>query len=251
MTHRTTIQTQNFRQKLKDQSGVSLLMAILVLASITAISFSLATIVLTEIKSSSDIIRSERALYASYAVTEEALLRYSRNVTYGYLLGADEINGVFVEAEDTQTNPMPLIDVIDPGTPRQYNLIDSADPYGAGGYGSVRVQYTGNDLEPLSILLYQINPLTGERTLKSGTDPLDPLTENGTEWADLSLNTTMQYDLQLFHDGSSSAITVTVYTYDGSGGDKGIPSFGLTFVDITASYLGLTRKYQTQIPVLD
>lgn len=242
-----SIQNKN---ELNNQAGVSLLMAILVLASITAISFSLATIVLTEIKSSSDIVRSERALYASYAVTEEALFRYSRNVTYGYLLGGDEINGVFVEAEDTQTNPMPLIDVIDPGTARQYNLIDSADPYGAGGYGSVRVQYAGNEAEPLRIELYEINPLTGERTLKSGTD-IDPLTENGEEWQDLSLNTTMQYDLQLFHEGSSAAITVTVYTYDGSGGDKGIPSFGLTFVDITASYLGLTRKYQTQIPVLD
>ena len=250
MTHRTTIQTQNFRQKVKDQSGVSLLMAILVLASITAISFSLATIVLTEIKSSSDIVRSERALYASYAVTEEALLRYSRNVTYGYLLGADEINGVFVEAEDTQTNPMPLIDVIDPLGARQYNLIDSADPYGPGGYGSVRVQYSGSENDPLRIDLFEIDPVTGERTLKSSTG-FDPLTVDGAEWTDISLSPAMQYDLQLFHDGNSAAITVTVYTYDGSGNDKGIPSFGLTFVDITASYLGLTRKYQTQIPAID
>ena len=249
MIFKTIMLIQSKQQEQDNQAGVSLLMAILVLASITAISFSLATIVLTEIRSSSDIVRSERALYASYAVTEEALFRYSRNVTYGYLLGGDEINGVFVEATDTQTYPMPLIDVIDPGTARQYNLIDSADPYGAGGYGSVRVQYAGNAAEPLRIDLYEINPSTGERTLKSTT--LDPLTENGEEWEDLSLNTAMQYDLQLFHEGSSEAITVTVYTYDGGGGDKGIPSFGLTFVDITASYLGLTRKYQTQIPVVE
>ncbi len=246
MTRKTTIQIRSSKQAVS-QAGVSLLMAILVLASITAISFSLASIVLTEIKSSADIVRSERALYASYAVTEEGLFRYSRNVEFKYLNEQKILNGVIIEYEESVVNPMPLIDVIAAGSPHQYNLIDSADPYGAGGYGSVRVVYSGNSGEPLRIDLYEINPTTGERVLTSSTT--DPLTENGEIWENLSLNENSQYDLQLFHEGSGDSISVTIYTYDGSGGALGLPNFGLTFVDITASYLGLTRKYRTQIPV--
>jgi len=44
------------------QSGVTLLLAILILSSIMAISFSLATILFVEIRTSGDFIRTEPAI---------------------------------------------------------------------------------------------------------------------------------------------------------------------------------------------
>src|SRR3989338_7787337 len=65
------------------QAGVTLLLALLVLSAILAIRFSLATILLTEVKSSGDLIRTEPAFYAAEGITEEALYKIKRQVPPG------------------------------------------------------------------------------------------------------------------------------------------------------------------------
>ncbi len=71
------------------QAGVTLLLAILVLSAITAIAFSLATIVFIEIRASSDLQRTEPALYATQSVIEEAILKVKRGVPDSNANGKD------------------------------------------------------------------------------------------------------------------------------------------------------------------
>lgn len=80
-----------FQNKLKtikalvsNQDGVTLLLGILILASITAISFSLATIAFVEIRSSADVVRSEPALYVIQGQIEEAIFKVKRGITSNF-----------------------------------------------------------------------------------------------------------------------------------------------------------------------
>ena len=63
------------------QAGVTLLLAILVLSSILAISFSLATITFIEVRSSSDLLKSESSLFGASAIAEQAIYGVKRQVS--------------------------------------------------------------------------------------------------------------------------------------------------------------------------
>ncbi len=63
-----------------NQQGVTLLLGLLVLSSIMAISFSLATILLVEVRSSSDLLKTEPAIYGAESITEEAIYKIKREV---------------------------------------------------------------------------------------------------------------------------------------------------------------------------
>lgn len=64
----------------ESQQGVTLLLAILVLSAITALSFSLAAIVFSEIRASGDLQRTEPALYATQGVIEQSIFKVQREV---------------------------------------------------------------------------------------------------------------------------------------------------------------------------
>lgn len=70
----------NSKRIKRDEEGVTLLLAVLVLSAITAISFSLAAIVFTEIRASGDLQRTEPALYATQGVIEQSIYKVQRDV---------------------------------------------------------------------------------------------------------------------------------------------------------------------------
>jgi hypothetical protein len=234
------------KTKSNTQDGVSLLLAVLVLASITAISFSLATIVFIEIRSSSDFVRSERALYSAYAITEEALFKYSRVIDFEYLNGAGTLNGVELVAEDQLESLSPLVDVVPASSIKQYDLVDAENPNGAGGYKRIKLVYFSQLVDIIGYKLWSIDP--------AGTDgPVlvsqGELNGYGETFEDQNLDINFQYQLDV-ENNSGTDITINLYTYGPTVDEsKGLPNIGQTYVDITASYLGLTRKYQAKIPV--
>lgn len=65
---------------LNKQQGVTLLLAILVLSSIVAISFSFASIILIEIRASGDVTRTEPAYYAAQGIVEQVIFKIKRGV---------------------------------------------------------------------------------------------------------------------------------------------------------------------------
>jgi hypothetical protein len=235
-----------------DERGVSLLMAVLVLASITAISFSLATIVFIEIRASADFVRSERALYASYAITEEALFKYSRGATFNYLNGEETLNGVALEATESSTTTSPYSDALSAGASEQYTLVNPEDPNGPGGYGGIQITNVSQNGATIQVQLYSIDPAEegGARTLVTEAGPLafnESFPDNGTE----DLDPLLQYEVVVTNVSATNGVSFNIYTYDSNGIDKGLPNIGESLVEITASYLGLTRKYQAHIPVFD
>jgi len=62
------------------QAGVTLILGILLLSAVLAISFSLTTIIFIEVKSSSDLLKTEGSLYGATGVGEQAFFNYIRNV---------------------------------------------------------------------------------------------------------------------------------------------------------------------------
>lgn len=74
--------TINKKKQIKNmaQEGITLLLSILVLASVMAISFSIATITLVEIRSSGDLTRTEVSYYGGSAAAEQALYKVKRKI---------------------------------------------------------------------------------------------------------------------------------------------------------------------------
>lgn len=250
--------TANSKQS---QAGVTLLLAILILAAITAIAFSLAAITTIELRSSGDVLRTEPALYGAQAVTEEAFFKYSRAVPNALLdVAADPSfndNTGCQPASIRVCNPnnvvlssplptirhfdsAPRVDVIPtttPSTPVHYLFFDPLHP---GDFGQV---YN-------SVTLTIINNVTGGSSTLTRTDGQGNTTVVRTD--NLFPNTPLtlplssgHYDVAIQNSNSFTPLLLSVDAVKASavnGSTHWIPLLNTT-VDITANYLGLTRKY--------
>src|ERR1051326_2278841 len=170
----------------KNQQGVTLLLAILILSAVLAISFSLATILLIEVRTSGDVVRTEGSWYGVSAVSEEAIFNVKRNLpsgmlTYDQQLGNvqlstqyparnDNIIQVSVPPNTTFNSSANHYPVFDPNCPAPNPNPDNSNPdvfcrtntTGGSGYGKLRLTYlnTGNTY-PLSVYLCQVDPTKG------------------------------------------------------------------------------------------
>ena len=149
----------------KNPAGVTLLLAILLLASILAICFSLATILFVEVRSSSDLLKTEPAFYAASGVGEQALFNLIRNVpasTYVSDFGNNvSLNGAPVV---TSTSSPIFSDKVSPGsvftsTLNKYGFCGTIATTSGCSYGKVTVSYiVTNSSYPLFLYLCQWNP---------------------------------------------------------------------------------------------
>jgi hypothetical protein len=256
--------------KYNRQAGVSLMLAVLVLAAITAIAFSLAAIILVEIRTSGDVTRTEPALYANLGVTEEAFFQYKRNIpttslnvpgcTSSSTANICTINNV------TLNNPAPAIrsadnvpkvDVVYANTKNTYQMYDVSNfnkqyskvtvdflQNGSTGNLAITIRKTENDAN--GTVTY---PLCSPNTTPCSTT----LTSGAPAFSFSSFDITGQYDLILenMNTANGDNIVVSIKTYDPSNSTvlKGLPFTGQQVLDIYAKYLGLTRKYTVRIPI--
>ena len=146
---------QNFKFKITDYSkpGITLLLAILLLSGILAISFSLSTILLVEIKTSGNLIRSEPSIYASNGVTEQALFVLKRNYCLGNTPSCitssfvtDFNNKVSLSGQPvvSPTTTPTFVVIIPPNTTKVYDFCGAAANTNGCGYGKVQVTYSYN-----------------------------------------------------------------------------------------------------------
>lgn len=251
------------------QQGISLMLAVLVLAAITAISFSLTTIVFVELKSSSDVVKSEPALYGTLGVTEEALFEYKRYVnerddgttvqTFDVpscyppdtmiKAGVCDVGGVGINlpgsqplSEDdpirvetiysSQTTIIPLYQLNDYSL--QYGkLILQRVPTGSNENINVQVRKISQDPSIPDQIVYDQNlPEGGPLVVQA------PFSEPNYEY-ELILNNTTQDNIQL---------SIASFAADGVT-EKGLPFIGKKVLKVVADYLGLTRTYKVFIPV--
>ena len=69
------------QQSRKNQSGITMILALLVLGAVTALSFSIAAVTYIELRASGDVLHTEPALYATQGIMEEAIFRIKRGVS--------------------------------------------------------------------------------------------------------------------------------------------------------------------------
>ncbi len=153
-------------RKFARQQGVTLLLAILVLSSILAISFSVATILFVEVRSSGDLLRTEPSYYGAAAVAEQALYNLKRGINtvhsgqcdtslpncFSTSVGNTVINSAVTSsiADPVQQDSIPVSpDIVGnqfPAAAKHYLFYDPQNPTGGSGYGKLTLTYlsTGN-----------------------------------------------------------------------------------------------------------
>ncbi len=249
------------------------MLSVLVLAAITAISFSLATIVLVEVRSSGDVVRSEPALYATLGVTEEALFQYKRYVnerddgTTTSILDVPEcyptdegarngegtynicnIAGVQLELPGSQPldfDQSPRLENIyasDTSIIPLYQLNDYSLQYGKVVLQRVPVGNDGN--VEVSMKVISADPSVADQIISYGN------LEEGEEQQIPIASGGYQYELILENTDNINNIQVSISSFAPDGvTPKGLPFIGKKVLKVVADYLGLTRTYTVYIPV--
>lgn len=274
MTYQTSM--IKYISKTSNQEGISLMLSILVLAAITAISFSLTTIVFIELKSSSDVVKSEPALYATLGVTEEALFQYKRYVNErdtGEVVDLLDVPGCMPkELEVCNLGGVTISFPVNPSQPTQ--PIEFDDPIRLetvyAGATNVIPLYRVNDFE------LQYNKLELQRVPTNNSNDLlitiRGISENPSEPDQIFYNEVkltevegpksfnlisrgFQYELSLKNDvplgGDPENIQVSISSFDQSDVAKGLPFIGKKVLKIRADSPGLvtSRTYKVFIPV--
>lgn len=157
------------------QAGVTLLLAILVLSSILAISFSLATILFIEVRNSGDLIKTEPAFYAANGVGEQAIFNVKRKTcTNGsncnYATSFDN-NVTMAPPHQTSTSSPIFQDKIPPNSSfssakvyQFYNAALGPGSTAGSGYGKISLTYLdtgGISPAPLQVYICEFDPTEG------------------------------------------------------------------------------------------
>jgi hypothetical protein len=257
------------------EAGVTLLLSILILAAITAIALSLATVLLIEIRTSGDLQRSEPALFATQGILEEAIFKIKHNVSdavipisgncTGISLGCT-LNGVTLTTTIGSRNPDASItetivpsNAVDYATTKyKYYLIDPDDPYDCtnGGtptcYSQVTITNTGQpgSHADLSVGLCEMD---ADDCVLVGFDSEDTSLTPGeavTFGSPILLPSKPYYIVIKNNSAGFTNVNgfVQIATLGPTGTGLGLPYFGKKVVDVSAGYIGLTRKYRALIP---
>ncbi len=266
------------------QAGVTLLLAILILSSIMAISFSLAAILFTETKSSADLIRSEPAYYGANGVAEDAIFKVKRKTCSGGCTYTTNFsNNVSMPVPPVQTSTTtPIFQDVIPAnstfdSAKMYDLSNSTTGLGASGYSKITITYidTGTN-DTLNIWLCQFDPtfgvdptgelpgtyntkacsytdttLHGPNSTSYWLHPNVTLTRSGGSITWTDLDPTKQQKLILFNPGSTNNIVVNIETFIGSDPNyipTGLPYAGETAVEINTINASVGRKIRVVIP---
>jgi hypothetical protein len=226
------------------EAGITLMLAVLVLAGITAIAFSIAAIVFVEIRASGDLLRTEPALYAVQSVTEEAFYGTTRNIEDFPF--STSVNNVNLAIAERNYDPSPQTYVIFYNAQTKFSLADPAAPF-QNSYTTVTIDYINPiDGTTVSADLYQYQG-SGDTGIVNHQD----LAPNSPSWTvtfeDYPNYNNSEFELVLTTDNPNNS-TVLITSARVGTPSEGLPLIGRKAYDVTASYLGLTRKYTVSTP---
>lgn len=253
-------------QQLENQRGVSLMLAVLVLAAITAIAFSLSTIVLIELRASGDVVRSEPALYATLGVTEEAMFQYKRFVGDPYAETTSQFDVPSCSSDQEGDSDICTLGGVQLTLPGTQPLVEDDVP-------RLETVHAG---QTVTIPMYQLNswdvqysnvevelvPIGSDGTLTATLRSIDvdgnvdqaqfgQIKEGGGSATTSDFLGDRQYELVLHNSSIENNMLVSIITY-GPGflnPRKGLPFIAKRVLKVVADYAGMTRTYRVQIPV--
>lgn len=209
------------------QSGATLILGVMVLASISVISFSLAAIVLREIKASRQLIKSEPAVTAAEAGGEVALFYRIRLLTThdpGKVACPDEVTEDFGVANFSVCNNFYDLPFTFTTSAADSKVVVLYDPTNfdsqAAGYSSLEVHVTSGSASQVRVEIYDLSQGFGSegcgtnpRCLTVSMDGIGQLT---------GLDPNKSYAVFLIPLGGSTVTAVGTLT--GNDGQSGIPS---------------------------
>lgn len=261
------------------QSGVTLLLAILVLSAIMAISFSLATIIFIEVRTSGDLVRTEGAIFGADAISEQVLFKVKRKTGDFFPNVISLKNNVLVDKPVEKTTATPVFDdtvltsanVFTQG--KVYQLFDPANQGGGSGFARIRISYidSGNT-QPLKVYVCEFDPSGNVNYISPVcTDPdsteywinqLDsviagPTSQKyfllypptlGTGFEEWFLDKNKQQQIVILNN-STAVIPIKIETF---GPDvstpKAMPLVGEVSVPVKADNSGAVRRIELRIP---
>lgn len=232
-------QAHKLNMKGKSEEGVTLLLAILVLSAITAIVFSIAAIAINEIKTSSDLTRTEPVLSAAEAVAEDSLFKLVRGL--GSVSGcispsSTTIAGVTVTTCASYYLDNPYSFNLAADAERDFYLYNPTDQTQPPGYTQVSVQITSGSTGTVYFCAASVANCIATPDATQTISVAGP-----TTWTSSALTTTQQYQLMIVNgSGGISGYTVTSTP-------NGLPA-GTTTIQDSGKNQGVTRKLQITVP---
>jgi hypothetical protein len=262
----------------KREAGMTLLLALLVLSSIMAISFSIATILLVEVRSSGDLLKTEPVLYGAESVTEEAIYKIKRQVpaslfSYPASIGNIQLNNP-PPLESSTTTPVYRVVVLPntnfQNTTNHYILAPSGVVSGSN-YGRIKLTYLDNgNTSSLTVYVCEYNPNlphdpggglpNSYRTIVCSEPNSDEywlpdgkafsLSLSGYSSYTWTLNPNKQQEIILYNSASPSNIYVQIEAFGPAPTytPTGVPYSNAKSVDINASNAGVYRKIKVEVP---
>ena len=266
----------------KSQPGVTLLLTIIILTAMMAVTFSVASILVTEIRSSGDVQRTEQAYYGAQGQVEESLFAVKRSapVTYSTQIGQSSLAS---SPTVNSSTPAVIVDRIPPNT--TFTTANTyvfppgvaGDPSSGSGYDRVIVTYLPSgqngthDLGYVVVFICQFDqnedydptgatahtyatPPCTDQTIPTGLSDSYWLryatltsTNSASVSVDQSLNSEMQQELIIYNTSQTQPAYIKIQPFQ-NGVAKGLPYYTEQSVTSDASNSGVGRKINVIIP---
>ncbi len=235
-----TLHSNIKRNNRESEQGVTLLLALMILAAVTAIVFSIATISINEIRTSSELTKTEPVITADEALAEDQLFRTVRGlgtVASCASPSTTTVNSVSVSSCAGYYSDNPYNLSLAANAEKDFYLYNPVTQGGNPGFTSLSVQLTSGTSGTVYLCTFDINNCVSNPNIDSRA-----LTSGGvTSWTSPALNPATQYQLIIVNGAGSSA------TYLVSSSPTGLPA-GVTTIDNSGSSQGVTRKIEVTVP---
>jgi hypothetical protein len=247
-----------------------MLLALLIMSAVLATSFAVAAVLFAEVRSLGDLTRTEPVIYAAQAVTEESFFQERRSVPATGIQLTQKLGNIDLTTATTSlTDPIYLdrvsaVSTSIANTKSRYPLYDPNQPYGGldqvtglpvgqSDYGRVQVTHvdTGTGVT-LHVYVCQFDLRATDVDCNTPSSPnmiyRDVIITEGNATPLMSLDPTLQQEVIVYGDGTNdSYIQVTAF-----GGPpyapKGIPFYGQTTVNVSASTTDINRRLRIRVP---
>ncbi len=222
------------------EQGVTLIMAIVMLAVTTFISFSISVIVVREIKGARLVLQTEPAISGANDGGEIGLYQYTRETGFTTLTGSLPQSGVDYEIT-TQLFDDPYVISASTVHPTRVSLYDPVDPDNqVADYGSVTVKNTGST-NPLKFTVYSWSDPTNP------VCPESPAISNGSSRTCLNLTAADdRYVVDIDTTSGAGTIRAEITATSNSGVSKGIPTAS-PVIEVIGKHLEVQRKIEINL----
>lgn len=270
--------------KHNNQAGVTLLLSILLLASISAVAFSLAAVSFVEVRTSGDVQRTEPIFYSDQGIAEEAVFGQKRQASPA---GTQTAPTALYFGTDCATNYVPyigpstvvtsevkicsrapgLVRVRIPASSKDYPsakrfyLFDPSNSgLGPGGYDGLKITNASSGSASVRVFICRIDQEC--KSPAAGTS--DWIVDGSTGFNDIApgsgakdyssvIDTNFSYEVSIINLSTSGGASpqdlyIDIETRNGAGALYGLPYLNKKAIDIHSTRTGLSRQVEVLVP---